>query len=185
MKNLITFDKNPYNHIKIIDLIDESDYMKWKILDYHNQKFILDNIVVQTPFTREGHSNFLKLLPTLKRKQYITYFDNRAIGKVSFTPVDYGWDVFGYHLFHENDLGKGYGFLMVAAFFLYGFVNLHICKLTTTVRLFNYASMRILQCLGCRIEKQDNQLFYLICTEKDYMSEKEKVSSILAKKFFS
>ena len=42
MPNIIHINEPGYSRIKFINLLVETEEMKWKILEFHNQKFILD-----------------------------------------------------------------------------------------------------------------------------------------------
>ena len=166
---MFTLDKEPYSRMKMVDLIDETDTMKWAILDYHNQKFVLDNIVDSKIFTREGHAEFLNKYPTLKRKQYIVYIDNRDLGKISFLPDKNNvYSGIGYYLFHENDMHKHLGLLMVSFAYHFLFDELNAEKVVYSALKNNESSIGLSKRLGCRIVQDDEKIVYLECTRGDF-----------------
>ena len=170
MRKAITFMEFPYNRMCMVDLIDETEEMKWKILKYHNQPFVLNKIVDGKPFTAEGHAEFLKVLPTLKRKQYILYLDGREIGKLSWTPDDNGKVLrdAGYFLFHEADLMSGNGNLMAGFLHHYIFDVLKIEKMESYANLSNTNSIGVFKKFGNRVVKQDDKFMYFEGTADDF-----------------
>ena len=46
MDKYIKFSKKPYDRVFLVDLIDETDDMKWKVLYYHNQDFVLKSLAM-------------------------------------------------------------------------------------------------------------------------------------------
>ena len=168
-KKFITYNKPPFDRMKMVDLVDETEEMQWAILDYHNQDFVLNNIVDNTVFTCDDHKAFLEKYPSMKRRQYIVYYNCRAIGKVSFTPLEDGiYDDLGYYLFHKKDLHKKYGLLMVSFVYHYIFDILNARKIKCTILPKNISSQRLSLSLGCKIVKEDNKLVYLECLREDY-----------------
>ncbi|SFH98239.1 Acetyltransferase (GNAT) domain-containing protein [Selenomonas ruminantium] len=180
----IIYDSPPYDKMKMVDLSAESEDMQWAILDYHNQSFVLNNIVDNMVFTREGHANFLAKYPTMQRKQYIVYYDGKAIGKVSFTPLENGeYESMGYYLFHEEDLHKHFGMLMVTFCYHYLFDQKKAKKLKYSALKGNKASQRISLRLGCKIVREDGEKVYLECQRDDYEEHIADVDKYLAAYF--
>lgn len=171
----IVFAEYPFTRIEFIDLLDESKDMQWKILDYHNQDFVLNSIVDSVVFTPEGHEKFLKILPTLDRKHLIAYVDGRPVGKVSYSPTDLNKsEHIGYYLFHQDDMGKGYGLLMVTALFVHLFSR-GFDELYTSVKISNSSSNGLLQKLGAKIYKTDAKCNYYVCCKEDFYAQLEKI----------
>lgn len=185
MDRRITFSKKPYDRVYLVDLIDETDDMKWKILEYHNQDFVLKNVVNGKPFTREGHKKFLEMLPSLKRKQYIVYFDNRAVGKLSWTPNDDGKIIndSGQFLFHEDDLMSGVGVLITATLFYYIFDVLNADIIHTSALINNKKSISLGKRFGCKIVGRDEQYVFCDCTKEDYHKVSKPIDELLEKYF--
>lgn len=181
MRKAITFMEYPYSRMCMVDLLDETEEIKWKILDYHNQDFVLKNIVNGRPFNAEGHAEFLKALPTLKRKQYILYLDGRDIGKLSWTPDDSGKILTdaGYFLFHEEDLMSGIGALMAGFLHHYVFDVLKIEKMESHANLFNTNSIGITKRFGSRVVRQDERFMYFEITAADYYKQSAEIDSLL------
>jgi len=182
---IITFDDFPYNMMKFVDLINESEEMKWKILDYHNQEFVLNSIVDSTVYTVEGHKKFLASLPTLKRKHYIVYFDNKPIGKYSFDIDDCGDKVTnaGNYLFYESDLMSGMGFLMVCFFYRYVFEVVGAKEIHSSARNTNNNSISIGKRLGMKVVKKDKDKTYAVGFLDSYLEKIPRVNEILVKSF--
>ena len=44
-KKIITYNKPPFDRMKMVDLADETKEMQWAIIDYHNQVFVLNGII--------------------------------------------------------------------------------------------------------------------------------------------
>lgn len=185
MRPAITFLEKPYNRLQMVDLLDESDEMKWKIFDYHNQKFVLQNIVDDRPFTKEGHAEFLQKLPALARKHYIVYFDGQPLGK-------FGWELVeaekrlnapGYYLFHEKDMMGGLGLLMVSFFYHYAFDVLKVRSIHHEAKRSNKNSVRLSKHFGNRVVKEDDTLIYFECTAEAYQARKDDVDALLREYF--
>ena len=176
MENVITYNKHPYDKMKMVDLENESEEMKWAILDYHNQDFVLNGIVNNTPFTPEGHADFLAKYPYMRRRQYIVYYNNRAIGKISVTPIsDDEYDDLGCYLFHKEDLHKRLGMLVMSFAYHYLFDVRKAKKIKYDIRKINKNSQRISISLGCKIISENNDRFNMECSYDDY---KKRISNI-------
>lgn len=181
MDKYIKFSKKPYDRVFLVDLIDETDDMKWKVLDYHNQDFVLKSIVNGQPFTRDGHKKFLEILPSLKRKQYIVYFDHRAIGKLSWTPSDDGKVISdsGYFLFNEDDLMSGMGLIMAAVSFHYIFDVLNVEIIHTSALIGNKNSRNLGKRFGFKVVGKDEQCVFMDCTKEDYHRVYKSIDELL------
>ena len=167
----IVFQEKPFDKIKFVDLINESDEMKWKILVYQNQKFVLDSIVDSTIFTREGHEKFLNSLDNLNRKHFIAYFEGRAIGKMSYTPDGNSVSSVGYYLFNLEDTMSGLGLLMVSSIFMYLFEVKKFDIVYGSAKKTNKNSNSIAKKYGCRVYKKDDKCNYYVCERNDYLSK--------------
>lgn len=132
----ITFQEEPFNRLRFADLRNETEEMKWKILEYHNQPWVLAHIYGPA-FTEEQHVKFLQALPTMKRKHYIVYFDDYPIGKYSFDLGSNAVENTGNYLFFEEDAMTGLGALMQYAFMKYAFEELGAKYLRYSVRKDN------------------------------------------------
>ena len=185
MRPAITFLEKPYNRLQMVDLLDESDEMKWKIFDYHNQKFVLQNIVDDRPFTKEGHAEFLQKLPALARKHYIVYFDGQPLGK-------FGWELVeaekrlnapGYYLFHEKDMMGGLGLLMVSFLYHYAFDVLTVRSIHHEAKCSNKNSVLLSKHFGNRVVKENDTLIYFECTADLYPARKVVVDAFLREYF--
>ena len=170
----ITFKDEPFSRLRFADLRNESEEMKWKILEYHNQPWVLAHIY-GSAFTEEQHVKFLQALPTMKRKHYIVYFDGYPIGKYSFDVSSDAVENPGNYLFYEQDTMTGLGALMQYAFMKYVFEDLGVKYLRYSARKDNSNNNA----------KQDNNCGVRIIGEDDeqyfYESDAESTAAIRGK----
>lgn len=185
MKPAFTFAEKPYNRLQMVDLLHESEKMKWKILDYHNQDFVLKTIADDTRFNKDGHAVFLKKLPNMSRKHYIVYYEGRALGKLSWSPIEDGerLEELGYYLFNEEDLMGGLGLLMVSFFYHYAFDVLKVHSIHHEAKRSNKNSVRLSKHFGNRVVREDDTLVYFECTAEAYQARKDDVDALLREYF--
>ena len=168
------------------DLLQESAAMQQKILEYHNQAFVLNSIGDSQPFTPEGHRRFLESLPHLERKHYIVYFDHEPIGKFSFNPpgknADFA-DELGDYLFFEDDLRSGLGVLLRMFSERYLFECLGIREVRFSVRKDNKASNATSRKMGARQVSEAGGLNFYTVSKDDYIKARGKYDPILQAAF--
>lgn len=170
----ITFKDEPFNRLRFADLRNESEEMKWKILEYHNQPWVLAHIYGPA-FTEEQHVKFLQALPTMKRKHYIVYFDGYPIGKYSFDVSSDAVENPGNYLFYEQDTMTGLGALMQYAFMKYVFEDLGVKYLRYSVRKDNSNNnAKSENNRGVRIIGEDDEQYF-------YESDAESTAAIRGK----
>ncbi len=183
-KKIITYNKPPFDRMKMVDLADETEEMQWAILDYHNQDFVLNSIVDNTVFTREGHAKFLKNYPQMTRRQYIVYYKDKAIGKLSFTPQNDGIILEpGYFLFHKTDLRNGLGMLLIVFAYHYWFDELKAIKIKHCALKSNKNSVKISKQLGNTVINTDDDKVYFECTRENFFKNSADIDDLLVSYF--
>lgn len=185
MQRIIKFDDPLYSRMYWVDMRDVPKELQWKVLEYHNQKFVLDKIVGEA-FTEEEHRNFLEhldeIIETKHRPQYIVYFDGRPVGKYSFTVEENVIPNTGLFLFHEEDQGKGIGLFMKMFFFKYVFEKCKIVSVKDQIYDDNVSQIRLKQLFGeKKLYVEGNKITYEN-TSSIYGERKASLERILADK---
>ena len=178
MEDIIIFNDSGYDRMHFINLICETEEIKWKILEFHNQEFLLDKIGGGV-FTREGHMKFLNELPRLERKHYIVYFDDRAVGKYGFKFENNCISDLSNYLFFETDLMSGIGLLMRVAFFKYVFEVLNVDKITYKVLKTNKSTISLSKKTGAIVVGEENDMYCYEVTNESYFRLREKLDSLV------
>lgn len=169
----IIFRDEPYNRLSFIDLRDETEEMKWKILEYHNQPWVLSHIA-GSAFTREQHIMFLENLSKIQRFHYIVYFDEHAIGKYSFDLKEDAVENTGDYLFFEKDTMTGLGPLMHYAFLKHAYDDLGVKYIRFSVCRSNEMGVRN------NVKRNKKLGIRLIGEDKDYYYFEHDLNSRLA-----
>ena len=176
--DIIEFQEIGFTKIKFVNLIDESEEIKWKVLEWHNQDFLLDKIGGDK-YSIELHKQFLANLPNSKTKHYVVYYDGRAIGKYEFklsaTEI---FDLANY-LFYEADIMSGLGLLMRQAFFKYAFEVLKVKKISYQVFKSNIGSVSFSKKTGAVICSEDEKSYFYQMTDSRYLIYKEKIDALI------
>ncbi|HCB92598.1 MAG TPA: hypothetical protein DEP57_02110 [Selenomonas sp.] len=178
MVSEVTFSDYPYSRMMMRNLCDESDEMKWKILDYHNQDFVLACSIDTRPYTVEGHRKFLQALPNLKRKHYIAYFDGRAVGKFSYEMDGNHVIDSGTFLFHKEDLMTGLGlfFEMFSTRFLFECIKAE--SYAFNVRKDNTPMLRAMKRIARMTHTDEVSCFFEI-RKDEFENIKNKMDTLL------
>ena len=174
----ITFPEQPYARMFMRNLLDETEEMKWKLLDYHNQDFVLACSVDTRPYTEEGHRKFLESLPGLKRRHYIVYFDGRAIGKHSYDIEEGRITDSSTFFFHREDIMSGLGVLWEAFILRFSFEYLKVESYAFSVRKDNKPMMSAMKRLAQRV-REDEILCYFEITREAFPSCMKKLEPLL------
>ncbi len=182
MQRIIKFDDPLYSRMYWVDMRDVPKDLQWKVLEYHNQKFVLDKIVGGA-FTEEQHRNFLEHLDEIIEKkhryQYIVYFDDRPVEKYSFTiDGDIVKDT-GNFLFFEKDLRSGIGFLGTCFFYRYVFEVLNAKKMSYSAYLSNRKQVSFLKKLGSKIVDITEDKVFFEYDKETHFSRKASFEELL------
>ena len=174
----ITFQEPGFNRVYFIDLLDETEDIKWKILEWHNQDFLRGKLDKEK-YSIESHKNFLENLLYSKRKHYIAYFDGRPVGKYDFIADGQMILDSGSYLFFEKDLMSGIGLLTRHAFLKYVFENLKLNKIAYKVYKTNRSVISLSKKMGGVIVAEDNDCIFFEITIDSWLEKKEKIDKLV------
>lgn len=174
----IKFNEPGFNKITFVDLLDETEDIKWKILEWHNQDFLRGKIDKEK-YTAESHKIFLQKLPNSKRKHYIVYYEKRPIGKYDFIIDGQNVSDLGNYLFFEEDLMTGIGLLMRQAFLKYVFEDLRLNKITYKVYKSNKSTISLSKKTGGIIIADDEEWIFFEITTERWLAKKEKIDMLV------
>lgn len=178
MPECIVINEGILKRIKFINLLNESEDIKWKILELHNKSELLGKID-GVMYTIDGHRKFLDNLHNSKEQHYVVYFDNRPVAKYNFTIESNIVTDIGNYMFAIEDRLSGLGLLIDYFLSFYLFECLDIEKVCFRVLKTNRKQVSYSKKTGGKIIFEDERMFYFEKQKSTFQNTKTKMEEIL------